>query len=445
VNFKNPYISYISYFYDANTGSTYSKESDFEISFEEPSLVIKPGESKPIPIYSIPNQNVSDVDAFNGRISYQVGPTDSVPNQVIGYTISTNPSGIPSQLLRYSGKYDPIFRKILFFKNDKTDTISGTGVDLSFRNCTFSPESYYFGVIRNLNFTKVSDTNILSTSQNLLQGASYPLIGQTPISRKDFNVFQSSWDAGYYDKFTSTTISVSVAGTRSMVERKSFMGSKMMKTPKNIVIDNYIVLRISPNSGTTDASLINNEALNSMVEIQSITSSNSGQEIGMLTPYNSQIPLNSLNKNIFQNVELFWQKPSNDTIVGTIRLDRMLRRYLMNVGAGNVFFNNIISEFGVGDPASIQDDVIRYIVQNINPIYEGSILQLYVRKTASGDFDVENTVRGDIASTERLRLGYYPEKNVTYTKSSNLIYNFTFSIDPNFDYSLIFRFNIDKI
>jgi hypothetical protein len=445
VNFENPYISYVSYFYDESTGSTYSKESDFQISFEEPTLVVKPAESYPVPIYSLPNQNASSAEAFGQRTSYQVGPIGTAPNQVISYTIGSNLGGVPSQLLRYSGKYEPIFRKVWFFKNDKTDTIPGTGVDLSFRNCTFSPESYYFGVIRNLSFTKVSSTNILSNSQNLLQGASYPLIGQTPISRKDFNVFQSSWDSGYYDKFTSATSRVSVAGTRSMVERKSFMGSKMMKTPKNVVIDNYITMLVSSNSGITDVSYINSEALNSIVSVQTITAANSGQGIGMLTAYNTSVPLNALSKNIFPNVELFWQKPSDDTIIGTIRLDRMLRRYLMNSGAGNVFFDNIISEFGVGDPASIQDDVIRYIVQNVNPIYEGSILQLYVKKTASEDTEYEDMTRGDIASTERLRLGYYPEKNVTYTKESNLVYNFTFSIDPNFDYSLIFRFNIDKI
>ena len=117
----------------------------------------------------------------------------------------------------------------------------------------------------------------------------------------------------------------------------------------------------------------------------------------------------------------------------------------MNDGVGDVFFENIISEFGVGDPSSIQDDVITYLQENVIPIYEGSILQLYVKKIASGTNDIINTVRGDIASVDRSRQGFSSEKNVTFTKNENLSYDFRFSIDPNFDYSLIFRFNIDKI
>ena len=446
VNLNNDYISYSSYLYNSDTSSTYTKNEDFGISFSEPTLVVKPAESVPVPVYSSQSSNVSPVNRVDLRKPlFLSGPLTDSPDQITSYLIDSSQIGVQSQLLRYSGKYEPIFRKILYFKNDKTDTVAGTGVDLSFRNCTFSPETYYFGVLRNLNYTKISNSNILEASSRLTLGSVYPLINQTPIDRKDFNVFQSSWDPGYYDRFINSKNSLPVAGTRSMKEYKSFMGSKVMKTPKNVIIDNYIVLQLSPNSGTSDSGLINQEALSDLVAIQNVTASNSGTGVGILSPYNTPLSLESLNEEIFKNVEIFWQKPTNSEIVGTIRLDRMLRRYLMNDGAGEVFFNNVISEFGVGDPSSIEDDVIAYLQENVVPIYEGSVLQLYVKKTASGSNEIINTVRGDIASSERLRLGFYPEKNVTFTKNSNLSYNFRFSIDPNFDYSLIFRFNIDKI
>jgi hypothetical protein len=446
VNLQNPYVSYNSYFYDGETQSTYSKIEDFGISFSEPTLVVKPDESIPIPVYSSQTSNISLSNRIDlRRPIFTSGPLTDSANQVTSYFIANNRRGVQSQLLRYSGKYEPIFRKILYFKNDKTDTITGTGVDLSFRNCTFSPETYYFGVARNLNYTKISNLNILESSSRLTLGSVYPLIGQTPIDRKDFNVFQSSWDPGYYNRFTSAKTNTPVAGTRSMKEFKSFLGSKMMKTPKNVIIDNYIVLQISPNSGTSDSGSINQEAFSNLVPIQNITVANSGTGIGVLEPYNTPLSLASLNEEIFKNVEVFWQKPTDTEIIGTIRLDRMLRRYLMNDGVGDVFFENIISEFGVGDPSSIQDDVITYLQENVIPIYEGSILQLYVKKIASGTNDIINTVRGDIASVDRSRQGFNPEKNVTFTKNGNLSYDFRFSIDPNFDYSLIFRFNIDKI
>jgi hypothetical protein len=338
-----------------------------------------------------------------------------------------------------------MFRKTIFFQSDKDDTIPNTGINLSFRNCTFSPQTLYFGLIRNLNYTKVSENNILQASEKLPAGPRYPLVGQTPIARKDFNVFQSSWDAGYYNKYTSATVETPVAGTRSMVEQKSFLGSKIMKTPKNIIIDNQIVLQLSNTAGTSDVSTINTDAFNSLINVQNITAANSASGIGVLIPYNTSIPVQSLNVNIFPNVEIFWQKPNATTITGVIRLDRMLRRYLMNDGVGNVFLNNIISEFGVGDPASIQDDILSYLELNIAPVYEGSVLLVYAKKTATGTPDAKYQVRGDIAAAERLRNGYLPDKNLILTKVNNLVYNFTYRLEPNFNYQIIFRFNIDKI
>jgi hypothetical protein len=373
------------------------------------------------------------------------GPQTESVRQANSYDIQVLPAGVPSQLLRHSGKYEPMFRKTIFFQSDKDDTIPNTGINLSFRNCTFSPQTLDFGLIRNLNYTKVSENNILQASEKLPAGPRYPLVGQTPIARKDFNVFQSSWDAGYYNKYTSATVETPVAGTRSMIEQKSFLGSKMMKTPKNIIIDNQIVLQLSNTAGTSDVSTINTDAFNSLITIQNITTSNSASGIGVLLPYNTSIPIQSLNVNIFPNVEIFWQKPNATTITGVIRLDRMLRRYLMNDGVGNVFLDNIISEFGVGDPASIQDDILSYLELNIAPVYEGSVLLVYAKKTATGTQDAKYQVRGDIAASERLRNGYLPDKNLILTKVNNLVYNFTYKLEPNFNYQIIFRFNIDKI
>jgi hypothetical protein len=439
VNTLNPYVDYESYFYNETSSSPTLKIDDFAISFEQPAQIFKPSESRPARVFS------SNAASNRPGLVPGKGPeTQSVkvPNS---YEIQVTLNGVPSQLLRHSGKYEPMFRKTLFFINDKTDTIPNTGIDLSFRNCTFGPQVYNFGIIKNLNYTKVSQNNILQASANLPAGPRYPLVGQSPIARKDFNVFQSSWDAGYYNDFTTATVQSPVAGTRAMLERKSFLGSKIMKTPSNVIIDNQIVLQVSNNSGITDVSAINLEAFNSLIPIQSINAANSGTQIGLLTPYNNPNPLSTINNGIFPNVEILWKKINSTTINGVIRLDRMLRRYLMNDGVGDVFLNNIISEFGVGDPASIQDDILSYLELNIAPVYEGSILQVYVKKTATGVQDPKLQVRGDIAATERLRLGYIPDKNLILTKVDNLVYNFSYKLESGFNYQLIFRFNIDKI
>jgi hypothetical protein len=271
------------------------------------------------------------------------------------------------------------------------------------------------------------------------------LVNQTPVSRKDFNVFQSNWDPGYYNSFFSAANSFPVAGTKSMVEFKNFMGSKMMKTPKNIIINNYVTLPISRNFGSSDVAGINSFINSSLQDIDSITSLNSAQGIGSAPTYFSNVDLASLSQNIFQNAEIFWQKPDNIKTVASLRLDRMLRRYLMNAGAGDVFFRNIISEFGVGDPSSLQDDVLEYIRENIIKTYEMKSIQLYVKKTGAEDFDYEDIVRGDVVSTDKGRLGYVEDKNFNITLVNDLVYNFEYRTDPNFQYSFIFRFVIDKI
>jgi len=397
---RSSYIKYKTYSWDSNSSSTKVSSDSFEIEFERPDLLLKPQGSIVLPLYN--------------------GPKTLGSNDPTAYTFETDRSpNLSSSLIRYSGKYDPIFRKILHFDKDKSDTISGdTSIDLSFRNCNFAPHKYYFGISRNLCFTKVDlGSNILSLSANLPQGSVYPLVGQTPISRKDFNVFSSSWDPGYYERFTLPETSVKVAGTRSMEEYKTFMGSKIMKTPYEIYVNNYTVLEISRTSGNNSVSTINEKVNSYIKDIQNIDNANSGTGIGFGGTYLSGVDLPSLNQNLFSNVEVFYQYlPDTNKIFGIIRLDRILRRYLLNSGIKNVFQNNIISEFGVGDPNSINDDINTYIDLNIAPAYEGGNFNLYVKKTASETISI-----------------------------NNLVYNFTFDMEKNFNYSLSFSIPIIKI
>jgi hypothetical protein len=123
----------------------------------------------------------------------------------------------------------------------------------------------------------------------------------------------------------------------------------------------------------------------------------------------------------------------------------MLRRYLLNSGIKNVFLDNIISEFGVGNPNSIDDDINNYIDLNISPAYEGGNFTLYVKKTASETISIDRLVVGDITSYTRSTTGYSQNQNYTLTKLNNLIYNFTFDLEKNFDYSLSFSIPITKI
>jgi hypothetical protein len=426
INSESPYISYKTYVWDPANSVTIERVNDFNLYIEKPTRLVKTKGTRSSKFYG--------------------GPQTIGESTPTGYVIQSN-QNLPSTLLRYSGGYEPMFRKVIHFDKDKTDTIQGYNqLDLSFRNCNFAPYKYYFGISRNLEFTKIAqENNILALSQNLPEGPVYPLVGQSPIWKKDFNLFSSSWDPGYYQKFTGAEVYENVAGTRSMKESKSFLGSKIMKTPDPLSFNNYITLQISRTSGDSDVAAINGKIDSSLKSIQTITPSNTGTGIGSVGPYLSGVDYNKIDLSIFPDAELVWQYfPENKLVRGIIRLDRMLRRYLLNSGIKQTFINNIISDFGVGDPDSINDDVNAYIDLNVSPLYQGNVFDLYVRKSSTPT-DANYMVRGDIATSEKYKLEYLNEANYKLTKNGDLIYNFEYNLETSYNYSLLFNLGITKI
>jgi len=428
INNESPYITYSSYIWNEETQTTELRSNYFQISLIPPTSLFRPNGTFPVADYS--------------------GPQTLGQNQPTGYNINVGGNTYSTDLLRYAGPYEPLFRKIMMFKNDKTDTISGySSADLSYRNCTFAPEKNNFGVLRNLNYSKVSlGRNILEKSSNIPSGPVYPLIGQTPIDKKNFSIFLSSWDPGYYNLYTSSTSNNAVAGTRSMAERKSFFGSKMMQTPYTINSYTFITLEISRTTGQTDVQKINNEAKSALVNIQNINQQTTNTGVGQLGTVLSSVDLPVFDEGIYPDVEVFWQKNQiTNTLVGSIRLDRILRRFLLNAGISKVFVDNMISEFGVGDPENIDDDVKTYIEQNIFPIYEGIAFDLYVKKTGTALTSTEKLVRGDLINPDRIRYSYYLEPNFNLTRRNALSYTFELPLESGKNYSTTFSFRIQKI
>jgi len=428
VNSSSSYIKYNTYSWDSTNTKTSLSTNSFEFYFEKPTKIVKTKGTSITPNYTGPQE-------LKGA---------AVANS---YVLSQGDYKLPSIMARYSGGYEPLFRKVIFFNRHKGDYVIGDSSDLSFRNCNFAPNKEYFGVSKNLSYTKVSlGSPILALSSFYPQGAVYPLIGQSPIATRDLNLFSSTWDPGYYYKYTDAKNFIEVAGTRSMKEYNSFFGSKIMQTPVNVTIPNYITLQVSRTVGDGSVSSINSKINESIQSVQSITASNSGTGIGSVGPYLSATDYDKLDISIFPNAEIIWQYfPTTNKINGTIRLDRMLRRYLLNSGIKQVFLDNIISDFGVGDPNSIDDDVNSYIDQNVAPIYYGNVFDLYIKKVANQNIPVTESLRGDIAAVNRYKLGYTIDANYKITKVGDLVYNFEFPLEANYNYSLLFNFLISKI
>jgi len=431
-NRSSPFIKYSTHEWDSNSSSTILTLDEFELYFERPTRITKPSGS------------LVSRD-FNGPQTLKGSRVET------GYAIRTPDPTRPSILTRYSGEYEPIFRKVIHFDRDKTDTLIGSSsIDLSFRNCNFAPDKEYFGISRNLGYTKVSEgSNILAAASSYPEGPVYPLIGLTPIAKKDFNIFSSSWDAGYYDRYIGTNSGSPVAGTRAMKEYKTFFGSKVMQTPDPIQANNYITLEISRTTGSKNVKIIN-ETIDSYIKsVQEITRSNSGTGIGSVGPYLSGVDYDKLDLKIFTNAEVIWQNFSDRSgqgnIKGIIRLDRILRRYLLNSGVKKVFIDNMISQFGVGNPLSINDDINTYIDLNVAPIYRGDVFDLYVKKIANSTIPNLEIVRGDLFATDRYKLEYFINNNYKLTPITNLIYEFEYPTEVGFYYSLMFNIRIAKI
>ena len=428
VNSESPYISYKTYLWNADTQSTEMRENYFQLHMQPPTALYRANGTYPVADYS--------------------GPQTLGQNEPSGYQINVGGQSYASDILRYAGKYEPLFKKVVRFKDDKTDTISGySTADLSYRNCTFAPGKKEFGLAKNLNYTKVSiGSDILEDSRNIPSGPVYPLIGQTPIARKDLSLFLSSWDPGYYNLYSSATDNVGVAGTRTMRENKSFFGSKMMQTPYTVSNFTFITLELSRDSGETDIQKINTEANLALKSIQEITPATSNTGIGQLGTVLSNVDLASFDEGIYPDVEVFWQKNNRtNTLNGSIRLDRILRRYLLNSGISKVFVDNIISEFGVGNPENINDDIKSYIDQNVAPIYEGITFDLFVKKSGTELSSTELLLRGDLVNPDRIRYSYYPEPNYQLTRRNALSYTFQLPLESGKNYSTTFSFQIQKI
>jgi len=428
-NKSSLYIKYSSYQADTTSDSTIFTSNGFELYFEKPTKITKPSGSLVFKDY-------------NGPQILRGAKVET------GYDIRTPDPTIPSILTRYSGEYEPIFRKVIHFDRDKSDTLVGSNsIDLSFRNCNFAPDKQYFGISRNLGYTKVSEgSNILAAASSYPEGPVYPLIGLTPISRKDFNVFSSSWDPGYYDRYISSNSGSPVAGTRAMKEYKTFFGSKVMQTPDPIQANNYITLQISRNTGSSNVTELNAEIDGYIKSVQEISKTDSGTGIGSVGPYLSGVDYNKLDLSIFSNAEVIWQNfPDQGKIKGIIRVDRILRRFLLNSGIKKVFIDNIISQFGVGDPLSINDDINTYIDLNVAPIYRGDLFDLYVKKIANTIIPDSEIVRGDLFSSDRYKLEYFIDNNYKLTPITNLIYEFEYPTEVGFYYSLMFNIRIAKI
>lgn len=324
-----------------------------------------------------------------------------------------------SPIYRHIGYYQPKFNDIVFFEDPYT-------IDL---NLDVTNKEYYvkqlmkdkntqfmfldkFGVIDNLYLHKVNDVNpnsILGLSKNSSFLPVYPQSGQIAIDHRNFYTFKTNWDPNYFEKYFEKGLKTDIVGTRSINEKRSFFGSKVMKIEDSISVETFDAIRA-----------------NSEDELISIG-------VDILKPNNQY--------------EVVYYEDSKKYIID-IYLEKRMIQLISELGVYKFFDKYINPLYGFGSEDSIIDDVYGYIKANIIPRYSLGNLQLYVLK--SGDVNLNNTypvVNSTLTDAEKIMNGYKIDNNVQYI-TLNGISNFNLRLIYNktagYNYSIAPSFRLNK-
>ena len=160
-------------------------------------------------------------------------------NGVAGFSYSEVPSQEYS-VNRYSSEYEVLTKPVAGFKYEFSinDNI------LHGANVCLNPYVDNFFIIKDYEFVKYSKSSILDLENSQKYSSVYPYIGETPISRTDFNMLSSSWDYGYHFEYSNKTDYVKVPGTRRVTEDYSFI-SKLLNVPIQFIMEDFTSIELN--------------------------------------------------------------------------------------------------------------------------------------------------------------------------------------------------------
>jgi hypothetical protein len=282
---------------------------------------------------------------------------------VIGYDLSLQTSPRITPIARHSNYYEPYARDLFFFRDpylgiDFNSPTGNTGTGgtgstgggipdedyklrvlalMRYKNTQFYSAHLGFGQIERMFYHKVNvedASSVLELSQDSAFLSLYPLINEVGIAYRDFYAFSSNWEPGYFRKSIDKTQVQSVIGTRSMLEKKSFFGSKYLKVPSEILLETFIPSLFNEDA-IADPSLIPGDFM--YVENQSAV-----------------------------QFYLFIQKRLIQELAPSIKAT--LQQYVNPL-------------YGFGSEETIDDDVSQYIIQNLLQLYKVDRIELFVKQS----------------------------------------------------------------
>lgn len=248
---------------------------------------------------------------------------------------------------RYSGFYNPIFNDILYYddytytktlgrlKNVETYELpySNTNIDYDYSDLYGD-----FGVIKNMYYHK---TNIYKSDEILSSKKPiYPVINEYALDYRDYNIFSSSWDEGYFISQDDLDTSSVCDGIGSMKETLCMFGSKYLNLPDNIFIDTF------ENGIFWDEKMI--------TDIRDNT-----------------------------NIEIMCKEINNSTVRYQLFIEKRLKRYLKDK-LMVVFEKYINKNYSLGNKGTIEDDVEEYVEKNLLRLYKVDKVYMYIKSDRMG-------------------------------------------------------------
>lgn len=236
-------------------------------------------------------------------------------------------------LSRYSGYYEPIFKDIVFYKDVNLDRY-----ECSFSNTIFDYEYEDFGIIKNMFFHKINDDN----SNNIVTSLNpyNPISGQYALDYKDYNIYSTNWDMGYFTKQLDIYNNESCKYIGGMKDELCMFGSKYMNVPDEIYID------VFNGCSEWNAEYINNQEL-------------------------------------CENEIMYYEK-DNYTVEFYLFLRKRIARYFCELKEiRDEIEHYITKEYSFGSKETIDDDIIEYVEKNIIDLYKIESIYVWIRQTKS--------------------------------------------------------------
>ena len=313
-------------------------------------------------------------------------PTAFNLQDVVGYefAIAKNPGVVP--VYRQPGNYNIKFVDLFRFKDPYLqEVIEGLNptsymnsvLDLCrYKNTQFDISYPSFGQLRNYFYHKVNSTNpgtILELSSNTSYSSVYPLIGEVAIDKRDrFYIFSSSWDPGYFTTYLTKTNKTSAPGTFSTLEQKSFFGSKYLKVPQSVILENL------------DSS------------------------------------------------EFSYNYDSENTLTISIDLQARLIRFFRE-NAYEVFLKYVNPNYTTFSHTDLSQFINSYVEKNILPLYKLNNVNMYLKETAGGVDDFNWMASSNLAKSQG---GLTINKNFSIQKQRADSLNFSTIYRKKLGYSI---------